>query len=239
MATTTLTFTEALAHAEVQARTTLPSTLHERLAAAVALVTQGQVFQDSDGTWLVHSTSRAGLSHTVNGTCGCEDAFYRAPQGLCKHRISVYLYRRALQLMHAPQPLVIPEGPPPEVQPDSPSAQALPEAPSGIDPRHVVTIQGKPFIKYAGLLQMASGAGLQSLTAHWTYNDPELSLAHAVATFQDGRRFEESADSTPANVGTKVALHFRRLSLTRAKARALRDALNVDLVALEELGETE
>ena len=30
--------------------------------------------------------------------------------------------------------------------------------------------------------------------------------------------------------------HFRRVALTRAKSRALRDALNIDLVTVEELG---
>ena len=68
---------------------------------------------------------------------------------------------------------------------------------------------------------MAHERGLVALTAAWTYNDAELSLAHAVATFQDGRRFEESGDATPANTNRKVAVHFRRVALTRAKARVL------------------
>ena len=77
------------------------------------------------------------------------------------------------------------------------------------------------------------------LQEHWTYNDTDLSLAHAVAIFEDGRRFEGSGDATPSNVTKKVAPHFRRVALTRAKSRALRDALNIDMVAVEELGETE
>jgi len=36
-----------------------------------------------------------------------------------------------------------------------------------------------------------------------------------------------------------VAGHFRRVALTRAKARVLRDALGIDLVAVEELAESE
>jgi hypothetical protein len=100
-----------------------------------------------------------------------------------------------------------------------------------------VLIQGKPFVKFAGLLQLAHERGLVSLSADWTYNDAELSLAHAVATFQDGRRFEESGDASPSNVTKKVAPHFRRCALTRASARCLRLALGVDLVAVEELAE--
>jgi len=105
----------------------------------------------------------------------------------------------------------------------------------GIDPKFLVTISGRPFVRHAGLLKLAHERGLQSLTVEWTFNDADLSLAHAVAVFADGRRFEESADSTPLNVGKKVALHWRRLSLTRASARALRLSLGGDLVAVEEL----
>ena len=107
----------------------------------------------------------------------------------------------------------------------------------GIDPKFIVWIQGRPFVRHAGLLKRAHECGLQSLTVEWTYNDAELSLAHAVAIFVDGRRFEESGDATPANTNKKVAPHFRRVALTRASARALRLALGCDLVAVEELSE--
>ena len=52
---------------------------------------------------------------------------------------------------------------------------------SGIDPRFIVTMQGKPFVRFTGLLQMAHERGLVSVTVEWTYNDADLSLAHAVA----------------------------------------------------------
>ena len=92
-------------------------------------------------------------------------------------------------------------------------------------------------MRFAGLLKMAHEQQLIELSETWTYNDPELSLAHAVALFEDGRRFEGSGDASPSNVTKKVAPHFRRVALTRAKSRALRDALNIDLVAVEELGD--
>jgi hypothetical protein len=57
----TSTFSEALIQAEAQARSTLAPELHERLSAAVALVTDGAVFQTTDGTWQVDSSSREGL----------------------------------------------------------------------------------------------------------------------------------------------------------------------------------
>ena len=121
--------------------------------------------------------------------------------------------------------------PDPGPQPEAPA-----ELSHGIDPRHIVMIQGKPFVKFVGLLELAHQRGLQSLRVEWTFNDPELSLAHAVAVFPFGT-FAESGDATPANVTKKVAPHFRRCALTRAAARALRDALGCDMVALEELAD--
>jgi hypothetical protein len=108
-----------------------------------------------------------------------------------------------------------------------------------VPPEFVVWISGHPFVRFAGLLKMAHAQHLVALSETWTSNDAELSLAHAVAIFDDGRRFEGSGDSSPANVGKKVALHWRRVALTRAKSRALRDALNCDMVAVEELGDHE
>jgi hypothetical protein len=58
---------------------------------------------------------------------------------------------------------------------DTPPAPAQPEAPvetpHGVPAQHVVHIQGKLFVNFAGLLQMAHERGLVSLTADWTYND--------------------------------------------------------------------
>ena len=124
--------------------------------------------------------------------------------------------------------------------PDAAPVQAPAQEPvlaHSVPAQYVALIQGRPFVKFAGLLAMAHERGLLTLTVAWTYNDAELSLAHAVATFADGRRFAECGDATPANVTKKVAPHFRRVALTRALARCLRHALGVDLVAVEELAE--
>jgi hypothetical protein len=99
---------------------------------------------------------------------------------------------------------------------------------------HVVTIQGKAFVKVAGLLALAHARGLQSLTTIFTYNDAELSLAQSTAVFPFGS-FTDVGDASPSNCNPKVRLHFRRVAATRSTARALRQALNVSMVALEEL----
>jgi hypothetical protein len=157
-----LTFHQALAQAEAQARSTLAPALHERLSCAVSLVKDGRVFQASDGTWQVDSTSRAGLVYSVNGTCACDDVHYnRPPKDLCKHRLAMFLSQRVLTLMRQPPQPVVPEGvelAPPPVEPpvepwpdndaeelpaapgDAPAAAPLPEAPSSANVR--LQIQG-------------------------------------------------------------------------------------------------
>jgi hypothetical protein len=128
---TSLTFSQALQRAEAQARRTLDVALHERLSATVTLVKDGRVFQATDGTWQVDSSSREGLVHSVNGVCSCEDAHFQAPQGLCKHRLSVYLARRVFQLMQAPAPESV-------APTDTP---ALPEAPCSVNCH--ITLEGR------------------------------------------------------------------------------------------------
>jgi hypothetical protein len=66
----------------------------------------------------------------------------------------------------------------------------------------------------------------------------DLAVASARAEFADGRVFEDVGDATPKNVNRQVAPHFMRCAATRAKARALKDALDLSAYcALEEIGE--
>jgi hypothetical protein len=217
-------FADAVTQVSALAQVKLPESLHGRVQRATALVLNGAVWMEEDGCTTQVLSHKGQTWYAVNGHCVCPDA-PRAESGLCKHRLARAIYRRAGEVMLEP---------PPQVSTTIADASATPQ---GIPAQHIVMIQGKPFVKFAGLLQMAHERGLVALTAQWTYNDAELSLAHAVATFQDGRRFEESGDASPANVTKKIAGHFRRVALTRAKARVLRDALGVDLVAVEELAD--
>jgi hypothetical protein len=210
-----------------RAKATLPA-CSGRVDAAVRMVLAGDVEILPDGHARVQSQSNGTtLYRLVNGTCDCRD-FDHAPSHWCKHRIGAGIAKRAglSPVMETPTAAA-----PMQAEPELPT----PEAVQRIDPAFVVWISGRPFVRHAGLLKRAHEVGLQSLTVEWTYNDADLSLAHAVAIFTDGRRFEESADSTQDNVGRKVALHWRRMSLTRASARALRLALGCELCSVEEL----
>lgn len=234
--TTTLTpnreaFRLAVDAVAAKAHEKLPA-CNGRVDAAVKLVLAGDVELLGDGTAQVYSQSNGVTSyHLVNGHCDCAD-FPRAPHGYCKHRLSVGILRRATEMVGAePEPL--PEPPPFEPWPDN-DPEPVP-APAGIDPRFVVEIRGKMFIRYEGLLAMAHASGLVSLKARFLSVTTDIALAEADATFADGRTFSEAADATPGNVGAQVRPHFARLALTRAKARVLRDALNIGLCSLEEL----
>ena len=99
----------------------------------------------------------------------------------------------------------------------------------------VKRIHGKDFIQYEGLLAMAHEQGLQELGAGFMTVSETLAIAFAWAKFKDGRLFWEAGDATPNNVHVQVKVHFPRVALTRAKARLLRDALNIGIVSVEEL----
>jgi hypothetical protein len=101
----------------------------------------------------------------------------------------------------------------------------------------VKLIHGKEFITYEGLLAMAHEQELIELSAEFISVDENLALAAAYAVFKDGRKFWEAGDATPENVHVNVKAHFPRVALTRAKARVLRDALNIGMVSVEELEE--
>ena len=221
-------FDAALLQATGRAKTAYPAE-HVAIERGLQIALGGGVTLRADGMAIVQSQSHPGDTYRINGRCTCRAAA-EAPEGRCKHRWAKSLTIWARQ--RSPEPEAADECPREDID-ETP--EALAQAP-GIAPEHLVEIQGKKFVKFAGLLALAHTKGLASLSAEWTYNDTTLSLAQAVAVFPWGR-FEECGDATPENVSKKVVPHFRRVALTRAKARALRDALNIDMVALEELGE--
>ena len=111
-----------------------------------------------------------------------------------------------------------------------------PPTPNGLS-KWIVTIHGKEAIRYQGLLAMAHEQGLINFGARFTDVTDTLATAWAWAHFKDGRRFYEAADATPDNVQPGVKKAWMRMALTRAKARVLRDALNIGIVSTEELDE--
>jgi hypothetical protein len=202
--------------------------LNGRLAKAAKLALLGDVELHADGTATVSSTSDPTRRYEIiDHTCTCRD-YEQAPEHLCQHRLAAGLVRKASELL--------PQAPPVETEPVvHTEAVVTPELPTGIDPRFLTYLHGKPHIRYVGLLAMAHAKGLVSLKAHFISVTPELALAEAEATFADGTSYQECAYSTLDNVSYNIIYNYSMMSLTRAKARCLRDALNVAMAAVEEL----
>ena len=98
---------------------------------------------------------------------------------------------------------------------------------------------GRRFVLYAGLLEEAHARGLRSIETELlqvpNLENGEVAIAKAVVRTEEGK-FSGIGDASPQNVGRTIAPHIIRMAETRAKARALRDAINVGVTALEELG---
>jgi hypothetical protein len=122
------------------------------------------------------------------------------------------------------------------IEPEEEEGMTVPPPTPGLS-RWVKKIHGRDFVQYEGLLAMAHEQGLTELAAEFISVTSELALAAAHAFFADGRKFWEAADATPANVNVNVKAHYSQCALTRAKARVLRDALNIGMVSVEELNE--
>src|SRR5882762_4130811 len=99
-------------------------------------------------------------------------------------------------------------------------------------------VGSKEVILYAGLLSQAHEDGLArvrtSILQIPTEENGRLAIIKAEVETSKGL-FEAIGDACPENVDEFLAPHLIRVAETRAKARALRDAVNVGVVSFEEL----
>jgi hypothetical protein len=117
------TFTQAVERVSALAHAKLPPELHGHLERATALVIHRHVWMDEDGRHGQVLSSDGQTWYVCNGHCTCMGVTH-APQGLCKHRLAVALYRRASELL-AQQGGATPAA----------AAAALPEAPASVNVR--------------------------------------------------------------------------------------------------------
>lgn len=110
--------------------------------------------------------------------------------------------------------------------------------------RFVIQRQGKPMVLYAGLVDLATKMGLKDLRVTEilqlpTKDNGNQAIMKAICVMEkDGvtRTFEDIADAASNNVAPAMQLCLIRMCATRAKGRCLRDATNIGMVMLEELG---
>jgi hypothetical protein len=104
---------------------------------------------------------------------------------------------------------------------------------------YMIERSGKKFVLYAGLLEEAHSRGLRSIETDLiqipSADNGDVAIVKAVVRTEDGK-FTGIGDASPENVGRNIVPHAIRMAETRAKARALRDAINVGATAFEELG---
>lgn len=97
---------------------------------------------------------------------------------------------------------------------------------------------GKEAVAYAELLSMAHDEGLKSIQTQILAQPSEENghrcIVKAVVEVEKGH-FEGIGDADPGNVEDFLTPHLIRVAETRAKARALRDAVNCGVVSFEEL----
>lgn len=105
----------------------------------------------------------------------------------------------------------------------------------------LITRQGKQYVLFAGLLDEAHTRGLKVIDTELvqvpTEENGRVAVVKARVEMEDGRTFSGIGDASPENVGRNIVPHIIRMAETRAKARALRDAVNVGATALEELSD--
>jgi hypothetical protein len=225
-------FYEAVAEVTERAKTALPE-CHSRIEQAVQLVHASKVEGLANGTIQVRYPEQEDSMYPVQDACLCPES-EQAPRGWCVHRLAAAITRRAVELTQTR--LALGEPPSPSEPVAAAEAVATEDLVGATIPsQYIQHMHGKPFVRYAGLLAMAHERGLQQLEATFIRISDTFAVAQATAVFTDGRRFTESGDATPENVHFEVRPHFARLALTRAKARALRDALNIGMCAVEEL----
>src|SRR5690625_2203458 len=107
-----------------------------------------------------------------------------------------------------------------------------------INEKFIINLQGKKFVTYEGLLDLAHKKGLLSIQVDLlqipNQDNDMTAICRAVATTEDSK-FIDIGDANPRSVNSALVPHIIRMASTRAKARALRDLTNEGMNAVEEL----
>lgn len=107
-----------------------------------------------------------------------------------------------------------------------------------VNENFIINLQGKSFVTYEGLLDLAHQRNLVSLEVEIvqipTKENNMTAICQAIATTEK-EKFQDIGDASPQSVNSGLVPHLIRMASTRAKARVLRDLTNVGMTAFEEL----
>ena len=192
--------------------------------------------QDGDA-WLIQGTTQR--YRVTTQFCECPQGTKRG--GMCYHRVAVEMVKRCIAGGVTPPALKeeVMKSPEPSTPPIESFVVEFPPVtpPPRLKSQYIMDIHGKPHVTFAGLLDLAHQMGLKSLLLEVLEISEKRAVFMATVTTGDGCIYQDVGDATPENVTAMVKPHFIRVAATRAKARALRNACNVDMVVIEELGD--
>jgi hypothetical protein len=105
----------------------------------------------------------------------------------------------------------------------------------------ITKVEGKEFVKYPGLLDLAHQKGILKIEVE-ALQFPEkengnVAICKATVVSKMGETYSDLGDANPLNCSAKVAKHLLRMASTRAIARALRSFTNIGMTCLEEIGD--
>jgi len=107
-----------------------------------------------------------------------------------------------------------------------------------INEKFIINLQGKTYVTYEGLLDLAHQKNLKCLVVELiqtpTPENNMTAICKATATTEN-ESFSDIGDASPQSVNSNIIPHIIRMASTRAKARVLRDLTNVGMTAIEEL----
>ena len=96
-------------------------------------------------------------------------------------------------------------------------------------------------VRYGTLLELAHERGLNKVATALVQapaeTNAQTAIVSAAVEMADGSCFSGLGDASPESVKRPLVPHLVRMAETRAKARALKDALGISAVSAEELGE--
>lgn len=112
-----------------------------------------------------------------------------------------------------------------------------------MDAKFIVNLNGREYPLFAGILAEAHERGLQSIETQLIQVPGEenghVAIVKATVRMKGGETFDGYGDASPRNVNPRIATAILRMAETRAKGRALRDAINCGQTMLEELPDLE